>query len=137
MQYMETSAKNSNNVTELFTAVTGDLVDKNRHKYLADSTLGVIDSSTFIMYFKYDCPKCQTVLPQYRRSAKDKFGVKTALIEMPPYGNINTSVDCLEVKLSDEFEWFVTAPVELRLNDGVVVGVSSENEALALHQANR
>ena len=48
MQYMETSAKNSNNVTELFTAVTGDLVDKNRHKYLADSTLGVIDSSTFI-----------------------------------------------------------------------------------------
>ena len=102
-----------------------------------DNSDSLNDGEWIVVLYHYDCPKCQTVLPQYRRSAKNKFDVKTALIEMPPYGNINTSVDCLEVKLSDEFEWFVTAPVELRLNDGVVVGVSSETEALALHQANR
>lgn len=46
MRYMETSAKESTNVGELFASVTDHLVDTHKYKNMADSSTGdVLDSS--------------------------------------------------------------------------------------------
>ena len=55
-----------------------------------------------------------------------------ALIEMPPYGGEPVCQGpAPRVRMSGDREWLVQMPVEVRLNDGIVVSASTDLPALA------
>lgn len=80
-----------------------------------------------VVLYHHDCSKCLEVLPMYERLAQrsryDIPAVEIALIEVPPFGSHELSADtfCRHARLSNSNQWFVAAPVELRLRDGLVV----------------
>jgi hypothetical protein len=84
-----------------------------------------------VLLYHHDCPKCQEAIAKWENAASTDDTISTsriALIEMPPYGpqpHVTSSPDRLFYgRLSEEREWFVTAPVELDLRDGTVTSVS-------------
>jgi len=69
---------------------------------------------------RHDCPVCQEVLPLYEQRAL--IGEQIALIDIPPYGRSpHLESTCLNCRLKDDREWFVQTPVEIELQDGIVV----------------
>lgn len=81
-----------------------------------------------ILLHRHDCPECQEAAPRYEELAATQ---KIALIEMPPYGGDPASHGtALHARLPDDREWFVQTPVEIRLDDGVVVSATTELPAL-------
>jgi len=75
--------------------------------------------------YHYDCEHCRRVLPEYERMARDQ-GIQVALISIPPHGPPQESpvpldTHCLVGRLDETREWFVEAPVEIKLQDGIVV----------------
>jgi len=83
-----------------------------------------------LLLYHHDCPKCQEAVPQYQelaeRLAHDGSATHVALVETPPYASAEIHgppLEGLAGRLSDQREWFVRTPVEIRLNDGIVVDV--------------
>ncbi|MEM6484577.1 MAG: MauE/DoxX family redox-associated membrane protein [Pseudomonadota bacterium] len=75
-----------------------------------------------VVLYHRDCPKCQEAKPLYEQLPA---GQHVLLIEVPPYGPIVGS-HARHARLADEREWFVQAPVEIQLLDGVVVSASRD-----------
>jgi hypothetical protein len=84
-----------------------------------------------VVLYHHDCPKCQAALPAYERLASEpgQSGVDGILaVEVPPFGP-NQSVGgtaLTQAQLSETREWFVQAPVEIELENGVVTDASLE-----------
>jgi thiol-disulfide isomerase/thioredoxin len=84
-----------------------------------------------VVLYHHDCPKCQEALPDYERLAREpnQLGVDGILaVEVPPFGpNQNIGGTALkQARLSEAREWFVQAPVEIELDNGVVTSASLE-----------
>ncbi len=76
-----------------------------------------------MVFHQHDCPACQSLLPHYERLAKG--GQQVALIEVPPYGDRESSVNAVYGRLEDSRQWFVNTPTEVRLYNGVVTAVET------------
>ena len=72
-----------------------------------------------ILYHE-DCPVCQRVMQHAMASPAE---TPTVFVEVPPYKSPTRAdrEDLLWRKLSDEHEWFVTAPDAIEMTDGIVV----------------
>ena len=82
-------------------------------------------------------PGCREAMPHYvelsRYLAQKPDWPKIALIELPEHGHSPAPLErptgsCLFGQLSPEREWFVTTPVELTLDQGVVTQVTDAEE---------
>jgi hypothetical protein len=80
-----------------------------------------------VLLHRHDCPQCQQELPKYEQLAYEK---QVALVEVPPFGDISHNVSGVAAygRLADEREWFVQTPVEIILEDGIVVAASNHHE---------
>lgn len=80
-----------------------------------------------VLLYHHDCPKCQAARPKYEalalRHAKSG-GPSVLLVEVPPYGPEQGARRDNYAKLTDNHKWFVQAPVEITLRDGVVTDAS-------------
>ena len=91
-----------------------------------------------LLFYHHDCPKCQEALHEYGiRAAKLRAAratARVALIEVPPFGElpIEESTHCRHGRLDGLHEWFVSAPAEVLISDGVVLPLQSPET-----QANR
>jgi hypothetical protein len=81
-----------------------------------------------LLLHRHDCPRCQEAVPKYQQKARDDATRQIAIVEMPPYSNKDAldASPCRNGRLSDKQEWFVETPLELRLQDGVVLDASTE-----------
>ena len=86
-----------------------------------------------VLLYHHDCPKCQEAIAKWQAAdqspALGKDSPTVALIDMPPYGAsqshpAKSHSRLVYGRLSDKREWFATAPVEIDLHDGSVVGVT-------------
>ena len=84
-----------------------------------------------VFIYHHDCPKCQEAIPKYlalaERLSSQGSGERVLFLEVPPYGAAlprRRSVHYLALR--DEHEWFVQAPVEIVLTNGIVTGASLE-----------
>ena len=83
-----------------------------------------------VVLYHHDCPKCQEAIAKWENAVLANDGAigtsRIALIEMPPYGpkpHATSSPDRIVYgRLSEQREWFVTAPVEIDLHQGTVIG---------------
>jgi hypothetical protein len=77
-----------------------------------------------VLLHRHDCPDCQEAVPRYEKLAQLQ---PVALIEVPPYGDFHASTNdaARHGRLKSDREWFVQTPVELRLQDGVVLAVKN------------
>ncbi|MCA9216116.1 MAG: hypothetical protein KDB27_23775 [Planctomycetales bacterium] len=74
-----------------------------------------------VMLHKHDCSRCRQILPSF---VKEKG--QLALIEIPPFGEselMRIPATVVQIALEPKYDWFVTTPVELHLDDGIVTGV--------------
>lgn len=83
-----------------------------------------------IVLYHYDCSKCQEVISECERLsgvwAVDSVGTRVALVEMPPYENCDESMVSRGVplvlgRLRDTREWFGATPIQVAVNEGVVL----------------
>lgn len=86
-----------------------------------------------VLLYHYDCPRCREAVPEYERLALARKDRQIVLIETPPYGSDqSTEGAAIHVRLSDAREWFVQTPVEVCVDDGIVV--SRRRAAAVLRQ---
>jgi hypothetical protein len=80
-----------------------------------------------VLLHRHDCPQCQQELPKYEQLSTVE---QVALVEVPPFSKIvhNSGGAAAYGRLSDEREWFVQTPVEIILEDGIVVAASNHHE---------
>lgn len=87
-----------------------------------------------LLLYHYDCSKCREVLPRYEQLAANQLSDDStiALVEVPPYSSkLHSSTDkLLHGKLADTKDWFVSTPIEIRLENGVVTQVSRKLKSL-------
>jgi|GEM_PF-495257 len=101
----------------------------------------LMEGEWIVILYHHDCPKCQEVIPRYERCARQARGGLAArqvsLIEVPPYDFSATpsKSSCRCGRLSEAKEWFVAAPVELVLRNGVVIKVSKDLRELEAWEA--
>ena len=88
-----------------------------------------------VLLYHLDCPGCRQAAPQYLELSKDLAQKpdcpKVALIELPGHSSDTSEYQaayCLTGHLSRDREWFVTTPVELRLDEGIVKQVTDAEE---------
>jgi hypothetical protein len=88
-----------------------------------------------VVLFHHDCPNCQLALPKYEEfasqaEASDLNGVLA--VEIPPFGGEPRSSDAKmkHARLSESREWFVQAPVEVRVVNGIVESASLDLPSL-------
>lgn len=81
--------------------------------------------TTTALIYHHDCPACQKVLPEYVRLAAEatQSHQQVVLIEVPPLGEQREYNSAIHTTLSPDHEWFVQAPVELVIDDGIVTSV--------------
>ena len=85
-----------------------------------------------VLLYHHDCPHCQEAVPQYERLATDGNDRRVVLIETPPYGVAQSPEGAaLRARLSDAREWFVQTPVEIRVDEGIVVSASLDLPSVA------
>lgn len=86
-----------------------------------------------LLVYHHDCPDCQEALPHYHRlaSLEGDRRRKVLLVEVPPYGEHAHTGPAHAARLSNQNEWFVQAPVEIQLKDGVVQQASRELPSIA------
>lgn len=86
-----------------------------------------------VVLYHHDCPNCQKLIAEIQNDghvpASNTNHQKTMLVEMPPYGPDyqDVSEDVARVsyaRLSDQREWFVSAPAQIQLAEGTVIRVS-------------
>jgi len=77
--------------------------------------------------FHHDCPKCQEVVPVQRAHAAANPSTRLLLLEVPPCGPPPTvSPNVTVAKLNERQSWFVSAPVMIRVENGVVTSVTTD-----------
>lgn len=108
----------------------GDLVVLEPEQWVGNSLpiadfidLDLSSGEWIVLLHRHDCAECQEAVPRYEQLAISK---NVALVEVPPYGIQHSK----HARLRDDREWFVQTPVEIRLQDGVVVSASTK---LPLH----
>jgi hypothetical protein len=88
-----------------------------------------------LLLYHYDCPHCQEAVPKYELLANQFVNgrdQRIALIETPPYESAPPHVDgIVRARLAGAHEWFVQTPVEIQLENGVVVSASLELPAVS------
>ncbi len=87
-----------------------------------------------VVLYHHNCPKCQEQLPKYSdlaaRTALDPTAPHLALIEIPPYGDLDALLPtanagmCSFGRLSGEKRWLVETPVDLQLRSARVLSVN-------------
>ncbi len=95
---------------------------------IADVIRPQIDLSTgewILLIYHHDCPNCERVRPQYEALSR-RGNAQVLLIECPPFGRHGPGdfTGSRHAWLTEENEWFVQTPVEIRLNSGTVVSAS-------------
>jgi len=82
-----------------------------------------------VVLYHHDCPACAEAIPKIEQMVRDLKGNKGflqfALVEVPPYAQANStpiSQDsyCILGKLDAGKEWFVTTPVSVCIQGGIV-----------------
>lgn len=95
----------------------------------------VMTGKWILLLHHHNCPKCQETTPRYvetaRRLQKARSATHVALIETPPFASavLPEDLDAAAVLLgrqSDQREWFVQTPVQIKLDEGVVVDVNGD-----------
>lgn len=92
-----------------------------------EPSLQLITGEWVILLYHQDCPKCQAAIPKYEALVQQHMlstSPSVLLVEVPPYGPKHGVDSDNHVRLTDNREWFVQAPVEITLRDGVVVDAS-------------
>lgn len=90
-----------------------------------------------VLLYHDDCPKCQEVIARYDRLLQGQGqglatrGERVALVEIPPYAvdpmvSVDSHSSFVAGRLSDRKQWFVMAPVEIVLEQGLVRSVSEQ-----------
>lgn len=80
-----------------------------------------------VLMFHHSCPKCQEVVPVQRAHAAANPSTRLLLLEVPPCGPPPTvSPNVTVAKLDDSQSWFVSAPVMIRVKNGVVTSVTTD-----------
>jgi hypothetical protein len=75
----------------------------------------------------HDCSACEALILRYAHSLSARGNQQIALIEIPPYGPLATHDGGLVIgHLTDRKEWFVSTPLEIVLDDGIVVQVRQD-----------
>jgi hypothetical protein len=92
-------------------------------KYL-EPTIETSRGQWVLLLYHHDCPDCQVALPRYIELAasQQRQGdkVQVLLIEVPPLGSTVDHSPAIDAHLATSNEWFVQAPVEVRVTDGLV-----------------
>jgi len=96
------------------------------------------EGAWILVLFHHDCPECQEALPRYEelayQFAQSGDGTRIATIEVPPYGEGSSRANHARMsfygRLNEKREWFVQAPVEIRIRDGRITEVSRELPSL-------
>lgn len=99
---------------------------------LRNINIDVSQGAWVLLLHRHDCPKCEEAVPKYEQLALLKADYQVAIVEVPPHdGRRETrSSRCHVGQLRGGSDWFVETPVEIRLDDGVVVSASTELPAL-------
>lgn len=85
-----------------------------------------------ILIHHHDCPHCQEAVPQYERLAAMGNNRRIVLVETPPYGEMALMEQgAPRSRLSYDREWFVQTPVEIQIDDEVVVSASLDLPAIS------
>jgi hypothetical protein len=90
-----------------------------------------------VVLYHHDCPKCQEALPEYERLAREAGSSRAdgiLAVEVPPFGSEERvgGTALKQARLSEAREWFVQAPVEISLENGVVQAASLDLPSLSL-----
>jgi hypothetical protein len=90
-----------------------------------------------VVLYHHDCPKCHEALPEYERLARETGSSRAdgiLAVEVPPFGPKERvgSTALKHARLSEAREWFVQAPVEISLVNGVVQGASLDLPSLGI-----
>jgi hypothetical protein len=80
-----------------------------------------------VLLHRHDCPQCQQELPKYEQMAYEE---PVALVEVPPFDDSISphSGPAMHARLSSDREWFVQTPVEIILEEGIVIAASNHHE---------
>jgi len=92
---------------------------------IADSIdLDLSQGDWTVLLHRHDCPECQAAVPRYEELALHR---RVALVEVPPYEELHALATgaAHRGRLASDRDWFVQTPVELRLQDGIVLAVKS------------
>lgn len=84
-----------------------------------------------LLLYHHDCPDCQAALPHYQQLAAHSGSHSVLLVEIPPFGNILHHEPAMMCRLSDTADWFVQAPVEIQVSDGIVRRASRDLPSIA------
>ena len=77
-----------------------------------------------VLIYHHDCPDCQRALPRYVDLANSvPMERQVVLVEVPPLGEPGAYGDATHTTLKSNKEWFVEAPVEVRIQGGQVTDV--------------
>jgi hypothetical protein len=103
---------------------------------IADSIdLDLSQGKWIVLLHQHDCTDCQAAVPRYKQLALQATDhpLRVAIVEVPPFGDIDISdSSCSYGRLREDHDWFIHTPMEIRLDDGIVVSASSKLPALAL-----
>ena len=87
-----------------------------------------------VLLHRHDCPKCQEVMPEYERLASKWQSTGIAFVEVPPHADQREKLAHVACgRLTDDREWFTETPVEIQLEDGIVVNASTGLPSLVEH----
>jgi len=87
----------------------------------------IADGAWDVLMFHHDCPKCQEVVPVQREHAAANPSTRLLLLEVPPCGPPPTvPPNVMVAKLNERQSWFVSAPVMIRVKNGVVTSVTTD-----------
>ena len=85
-----------------------------------------------ILFCHHDCPHRQEAVPHYERMATQDHDRCLVPFETTPYGSEQTSEGvAFRSRLSSARERFVQTPVEIQVDDGIVVSASFDLPAVA------
>jgi hypothetical protein len=128
------------NLSEGAFQTVGDLVILEPEKWIGQEfplsefiDVNVSNGSWVLLLHRHDCPKCKKVIPKYEQLSRFTAWNQVALIDVPPYDSSQQSraSPCSVGRLSDLRQWFVATPIEIQLEMGVVVNVSTDLPALS------
>ncbi len=77
-----------------------------------------------VLLHRHDCPDCEAAAPRYEELALQQ---PVALVEIPPYADLHGSATgaAHRARLSNNREWFIKTPVEIQIQDGIVLAVKN------------
>ncbi|HEY1601863.1 MAG TPA: MauE/DoxX family redox-associated membrane protein [Pirellulales bacterium] len=91
-----------------------------------------------IVLHHHDCRKCRALIAKIEEAARESAGAdhtnRVALIEMPPFDDVNTQRADASTRvlargrLTADRDWFAHTPAVIQLDEGIVAGTSSDSE---------